>query len=397
MSPHDDTRIPGAGQPIPDGTLNVSRESILKPRGRRLTQRTLYQYGKAAELAESDPEKRNNDFTSSTQDHLPWGDHHVCGKESKEQGFFRIMSHNVNGLSKADQHSDVINFARAIEDKNIGVFGIQETNRNFERTNMLDSFHRVIKGVSTHHHGAVSSAALPWTSDHQPGGTAVSVRNEWASRFLAKGSDDLGRWSWLTLTGQGTTKITFISGYRVCDGAHESSTTSRTVRSQQEWMYADRGYSQVNLRKQFVLDIIKLIVGFQKLGQDIVLMMDANEPAGSGTAADIISLTCGLKDAHSLVSTEMPPPATYHRGSEKIDFILVSPRAATAVQAASILAIHDGYLSDHRALIVDLDAKKLFAGDTSPIITPRTRQLTSTNPIAVTAYIQHMLHHIAFH
>ena len=116
----------------------------------------------------------------------------------------------------------------------------------------------------------MSSAKLHGPSDYQPGGTSVSVGNKWASRFLSKGSDDLGRWSWVTITGQGTTKITFISGYRVCDGASESSITSRTVRSQQEWIYADRGLPQVNLRKQFVEDVIKLITAFQKAARDSV-------------------------------------------------------------------------------------------------------------------------------
>ena len=192
--------------------------------------------------------KRTQDYTSSTADCIPWGDQQVSGTEVEALGLFRILSHNVNGLSKANSHADVVDFARALNDKNIGLFGIQETNRNFENGHMLDSFHSLIKGVSSHHHGVVSSAKLGLLSDHQPGGTAVSTRNKWASRFLGQGTDDMGRWSWLTLTGQGTIKITFISGYRVCDGALESSITSRTVRSQQEWMYAHRGLPQVNLR-----------------------------------------------------------------------------------------------------------------------------------------------------
>ena len=143
------------------------------------------------------------------------------------------------------------------------MFGIQEPNRNFESTEMLTSFHNVIRSVSTHHHGAVSSAKLHWPVEYQPGGTAVSVRNQWATRFLGKGSDNFGRWSWLTVAGRGTTKITFISGYRVCDGATESEITSRTVRAQQEWMYADCGTHNVDLRAQFVTDIVKVIKSFQ--------------------------------------------------------------------------------------------------------------------------------------
>ena len=312
-------------------------------------------------------------------------------------GFFRILSHNVNGLSKSNFHADVIDFARAITDKSVGLFGIQETNRNFEKTAMMDSFHKVLKASSTHHHGAVSSAKLDLRSDHQPGGTAVSVRNKWASRFLDKGSDTLGRWSWVTLTGQGTIKITFISGYRVCDGAPQSSITSQTARSQQEWLYAALGIPQVNLRKQFTIDMIKLIGGFQRSGHDIVLMMDANEPSTCGSAVDTISLKCGLVDAHSLTTTTTAAPATYHRGSKKIDFILVSPRTASAIRAASILALLDGYLSDHRALVVVFDERTLFSGGTSKIVAPPSRLLTSTNPKAVSLYVKHMLQHIAHH
>ena len=365
--------------------------------GRRLSQRTLFQYGSADARLFHGHSKRTQDFQHNVLDNVPWGDDHVAGQQATELGFFRILSHNVNGLSKANFHVDVVDFARAINDKAVGLFGIQETNRNFEKREMLDSFHRVLRSSSTHHHGAVSSAQLDLRSDHQPGGTAVSVRNQWASRFLDKGSDNLGRWSWLTLTGQGTIKITFISAYRVCDGAPESSITSRTARSQQEWMYAAQGLPPTNLRKQFTKDIITLILAFQRKGHDIVLMMDANEPSISGSAIDTIVISCGLIDAHTLTSATTTPPATYHRGTQKIDFILVSPRPSSAIRAASILALHDGYLSDHRALIVDFDAALLFSGNTSEIVPPSTRQLTSTNPKAVSAYVKHMLYHIAYH
>ena len=162
-------------------------------------------------------------------------------------------------------------------------------------------------------------------------------------------------------------------------------------------MYADRGLPQVNLRKQFFKDIIILVNLFAKQGHDILLMMDANEASGNGSAADTISIECGLQDAHSLSLDLSPPPATYHRGSAKIDFLLVSPRAAIVVHAASILALHDGYLSDHRALVVDFDANILFAGATSKIVPPAMRWLTSTNPKAVHKYIHHMLKHIELH
>ena len=106
-------------------------------------------------------------------------------------------------------------------------------------------------------------------------------------------------------------KITFISAYRVCDGAKEASITSRTVRAQQEYMYADRGHSSIDLRRQIVDDMIVTINDFQHKGHEVVLMMDANESGGSGSAADRLLFSCNLADAHALSGkTKLPP--TYH-------------------------------------------------------------------------------------
>ena len=123
-------------------------------------------------------------------------------------------------------------------------------------------------------------------------------------------------------------------------------------------MYADRGYSTINLRLQFVIDLIEQMQKWQAAGHDIVLMMDINIPAGHGSAVDRFIYACGLVDVHTRSTEAIDPPPTYQQGSSKIDFVLVSPRVAQAVTSRTILPIHDGYLSDHRALLVDFNARK---------------------------------------
>jgi hypothetical protein len=205
-----------------------------------------------------------------------------------------------------------------------------------------------------------------------------------------------GRWSWLTLAGCGTKKITFISAYRVCDGAREASITSRTVRAQQEWMYADRGSSAVNLREQFVVNIIALVNELQQTGHEVVLMVDVNEACGFGTAVDWMIYACNLADAHALSGKNNPPP-TYQRGTAKIDFVLISASLVHTVRAASIMALHDGYLSDHQAFLVDFDASCLFSGDSSQVTPAAECRLTSTSPREVHTYTKAMKGQFAKH
>lgn len=204
----------------------------------------------------------------------------------------------------------------------------------------------------------------------------------------------MGRWSWVTLAGKGTTQVTFISAYRVCDGANGSSIISKTVRVQLEVLNTVKGLGTVDLQKQTVQDLLKFIAKRKDDGQDIVLMIDANEASGRGSGVDQLMMGGGLVDAHTLGGNQhLEPPATHQRGSAKIDFVLITPRLKSAVRAATILPICDGYLSDHRALVVDFDPVEMFEDTTTVLVEPASRRLTSTNPRAISPYSKEMKKH----
>jgi hypothetical protein len=344
-----------------------------------------------------EPSNDKEDLVAPPVQSEPWGDS-LEATQTAHGNLFRTYSHNPNGLSSRNDNLDMKQFAAALQAKEVAMASIYEVNRNFEVNSVLESFHSHLRGASTHYKGIVSSIKMGNTSDYQPGGTAVLVRNQWATRYLSSGSDILGRWSWITLTGKGTKKVSFISAYRVCEGAAIGSVTSGTVRSQQEWHYASNGQQAGNLRERFVTEISTLILDLQSQGHDIQLSMDANEASGPASGVDRIMSKCKLVDAHKLCESDSRPmPATYSRGSKKIDFVLISPSLVVAVVGVSILELHDGYISDHRALVVDYDATLFFGGPTSPIVAPQPRRLTSTNPKAVHTYTSHMRSQFEMH
>ena len=162
-------------------------------------------------------------------------------------------------------------------EKECATVAITEPNRNFDMPKMRADYINTMRNASMHHQTALGSAQMGWPNNYQPGGNAISVRNKWATRFIEKGSDAMGRWSHTTLTGKGTTRVTFIVAYRVCDGGNEAPITSRTIRAQQEWIYATQGKTKVNLRKQCMIDLARVVNKFQQDGHDVVLCMDANE------------------------------------------------------------------------------------------------------------------------
>jgi hypothetical protein len=62
--------------------------------------------------------------------------------------------------------------------------------------------------------------------------------------------------------GKGTTRVTFISAYRVCDGAAESSVIGDSSFAAGMDVCLS-GHTSVNLREQFVTDISILIHDFK--------------------------------------------------------------------------------------------------------------------------------------
>jgi hypothetical protein len=172
-----------AGRPLPDEEVTASTVSLLVKKD-VLRQRKIFEFG----VHSREPNNRNGFSTEQLErdafspvNSVIWGDPHKSGEEVKAHGLFRVLSHNVNSLSTFNNNENVRRFAASMKDKSVAVFGLQETNRNFQHQSLVDSFHRIISGASSQHKGAVASAQIGWQSHYQPGGTAVSVRDEWAT------------------------------------------------------------------------------------------------------------------------------------------------------------------------------------------------------------------------
>ena len=166
-----------AGRPLHDEEVPTSLVSSLCGKSVKLRQRKLFEMCVQVHQENIDAPTQEDEEHRSTES-FPWGDRVWSGSEVETDDMFRLLSHNVNGLSMSSDKSELRNFANSIAEKSVSLFGLQETNRNFERRHVLESFHSIIKSVSSHHYGAVASARMEWDHDYQPGGTAISVRNQ---------------------------------------------------------------------------------------------------------------------------------------------------------------------------------------------------------------------------
>jgi len=96
--------------------------------------------------------------------------------------------------------------------------------------------------------------------------------------------------------------------------------------------------------------------------------------------------TCGLCDPLREQHHQGDPPATYSRGSSRIDYILISTSLLEAVQRSGILPYHTVFISDHRGCYVDFDAAALFGSPTAALAPEIYRGLRLQDPRIVQKY-----------
>jgi hypothetical protein len=233
------------------------------------------------------------------------------------------------------------------------------------------------------------------------------VCNNWTSRVIEEGVDPfgLGRWSYVVLRGKGSIKILLITLYRVCQ--QTVNTVGPKTSTAQQFRVLSEQFREANQlddpipRHQFIVDLQGWIEHMVERNYQIILGIDANESftatAGhytpvdftlekpiptkghDGTLATLVR-TCGLRDPLLLHHTETPPPPTYDRGQEKIDFLFVSASLTPSVIRTGIFPYNSLFVSDHRPCYIDLDGDTIFKEDTPVIEPPQHRGLRLQDP-----------------
>ncbi len=247
-------------------------------------------------------------------------------------------------------------------------------------------------------------------SSRQPGGTATVICDNWTSRVIDRGEDHLGlgRWSYITLRGKGSAKVTIVSAYNSTPSSGETTnfqqqhrTLSRIHRQYQQQVTAQP-------RRQFILDFQAWLEYMIADGHDLIIGMDANDtydpdsqgvshPLSFDPALPTVSTThngklstlissCGLKDPMALQHQSRPFPASHIRGTKRIDYLLVTPRLAPAVLNSGSLAFHSLFHSDHRAYFLDFDSRLLFADPAYEIAPPSYHRLQLSDPCLKNQY-----------
>ena len=348
---------------------------------------------------DSDKEELNETNIKNLNHNYNWGDSLPTGVKGNT---IRVVYQNVHHSLSASDNPHTNNLLDNLNNMEADIFMASETNTNWKSAAFRNNFKSKVSRIWPAHRIAYSSSDVGMEFElHEflPGGTCTMAVDNLSMRVIKAGEDPsgLGRWSYITLEGQGGRKVTFITAYRICSGTMRGTSTScmqqKKVLNNQEMREGMRTSSPDTnfLRRKFIEDLAIFIQALKDAGHAIVLGLDANEtPKESmkneeckpGSISWLFEQTELLEVFDSHHNTI--PDSTTTTPGRFIDRVAVY---GISVQRAALLRANTPAKSDHLGIAIDLDLKYLFNNACSPLATPQPWKLTSGNKMSVQKYI----------
>ena len=329
---------------------------------------------------------RQND-TENTQalNRRPPKDYWGHKMKKKREKTVRIAFVNVNGIGMYARDARSEDIRRFIQEKEVDVMGIAETNVHWGKVHAYHSlWDRTKRWSSDRRLGVAYNVHQRLPTAYQPGGTATIVVEDMAHRFHSSGHNvkGLGRWSWVKVTGKQECVTRFVTVY--CPKS--TGKGMNTVYEQQlEYLHTDP-------TSAFWEDLAKAIVQWQNEGDQLILMGDWNEVIVNGNLTKWMN-TFGLSEAITDMHGHNPPP-TFQRGTDAIDGIFVSPTVKTI--QAGFLGFGD-IPGDHRGIWIDVPHKSILGYKMADIPKASARRLKLDDPRIVHRYLDILDGYLAAH
>ena len=281
----------------------------------------------------------------------------------KQPNMLRIYYQNVNGITCHGNWDKWQHGAQMCFNKQIDICCFVETNVTWNPTTK----NRATKILrETYQTGTIVTSHCDGNTltQKQQGGTCIGITGSALGSISDKGEDarGLGRWSYCILNGRENTKLVIITVYRVRN-VHGSG--DNTVYQQQYRALRQQHVQFPNPQQQSDQDLIVQLQAWRKEKYEIILTIDSNTSmtnnhlrkiVNSGDMQDVLGYLHGIDR-----------PNTYISGTDPIDFIFGTALVVQAVQRGGMLAFHEGILSDHRALWIDVSIPILFHNQMPPV------------------------------
>jgi hypothetical protein len=315
-------------------------------------------------------------LTQTTMSNMHFGDEIPSSDENDI-----ILFHNINGMKDPTHWFQIM---MTMQELNVSIFGFAEINKSLNRgynQDWKDTIRKIFYYSRTTH----SESKVQTETSYKPGGTMTTIKGKWQSRVTSQGQDPrgLGRWSYMRIASKKSAMI-IATAYQPC-----VSQGPNTAWIQQWSLLREYGDRNPDPIKYFYSDLEKQILEWKSQGNEVLMMIDANEfigdkPGGLTTIFGKMGMTELIRHRHPN-ATE---PNTHVRGSKRIDYIFGTQKIRDNCEKAGILPFGVGYQSDHRAIFIEINIKQILNTQVQAIDTITARKLQRATPKEREIFIQ---------
>ena len=312
-----------------------------------------------------------------------WGD--LLGQ--KEESHTRIYSINVNGISVDRRGGTFDDICRTVKEVQADVLCLQEHNLDTTKPKIRSMLFDAANQHWKRNRIAIATTPITFEAAYKPGGTMIMTVDNLTGRVVNQIRDKWGRWTIQEFTGKDKTRVIIVSAYQPVENSNGPGKT--TVAAQQQSLLIMTQDPLQNPRTAFRRDLLKTLQEYRKSANTSILLVgDFNEqfgvdPDGMEKLAASLQLMDLMASRHSSAH-----PATYARGTKRLDYALASSHVCDALRASGYEEFNSRIASDHRGYYFDFDTEMLFGSQTQPLESPTKRGLTSANVRQVTKYIR---------
>ena len=312
----------------------------------------------------------------------PWGDR----LQDKSADVTRIYVTNLNGLPLDARGGKFDTVCRALREIQADIFCAQEHNVDTTQVHLRTIIFDTAKQHFTRHRIVLGTTPLPFKTPYKPGGTLVLTTESLTGRICKQIRDKWGRWTGMEYMCQGGQKLVILSAYQpIVKGGTAGKIT---VAAQHTSLLTAANDKTLNPRVAFRRDLTSCLAVYYQQQYRILLVGDFNEALGADSDGMVkIATRFELLDVMAVRCSSVPP-ATYARGTHRLDYALASASVCHALQLSGYEAFNSRIASDHRGYFMDFKTTSLFGSETQTLATKTPRTLSSINHTQITAYIR---------
>lgn len=312
----------------------------------------------------------------------------------KKPSTLRLLVQNVSSISLPHEFK-LQHLLQRIDDMAIDITCLSEHSMNTYNTKVHELWWKNINCIWRQSKTVMTSTPDRSAKLCKYGGSLLLVAPSTSQRTKISGQDPMGRWVWVDLYTK-SKPLRIISAYMPCQQSLQAAGPWTYYR--QLW----RSHRAISTNpyepRSAAWKDLTTFIKYSSSTHNILLGMDVNCNANR-TSNELASLKnkCNLVDFVSQLGGKLKHQCTYKRVVNRIDVIIGSYEILPYITNLQHLAYDQITNSDHRGILIDLDATKVFSNPCVSPTSPNARSLDLRKPTKVDKYITYLEQYMKFH